>query len=138
MHDIGKIGVAESLLQKVGKLTLEEHQILQSHATVGAELLESIDFLRPALATVRHHHERWDGKGYPDGLVGKAIPLWARILAVADSFDTMIVDRPYRKALSLQEARSEVEKMAGIQYDPEVVAAFLEIYEGIAAQLSVL
>ncbi|CAN0264234.1 unnamed protein product, partial [Phaeothamnion confervicola] len=128
LHDIGKIGIAESLLQKAGKLTREEHQILQSHVNVGADLLQSVDFLRPALATVRHHHERWDGKGYPDGLAGKEIPLWARILAVADSYDAMISDRPYRKALAPHEAKDEIEKKSGIQYDPEVVVAFLDIY----------
>ena len=129
LHDIGKIGVAESLLQKVGKLTREEHLLLRSHVNVGTELLESIEFLRPALATVRHHHERWDGKGYPDGLVGKEIPLGARIIAVADSFGAMVANRPYRRALPHIEARSQITKMSGTQYDPEVVEAFLQVYD---------
>ncbi len=129
LHDVGKIGVAESLLQKVGKLTNEETQAVRSHVNVGTEILGSIEFLQPALSTVRHHHERWDGKGYPDGLSGKSIPLWARILSVADSFGAMTTDRPYRKALSLGDALGEINKGSGTQYDPEVVATFNEVYQ---------
>jgi response regulator RpfG family c-di-GMP phosphodiesterase len=128
LHDIGKIGVAENLLQKVGKLTDDEQRQLQAHASIGAHLLDSVEFLRPALNGVRHHHERWDGKGYPDGLAGSQIPLWARIISVADSFDAMIHDRPYRKALTLEDARLEIVRNSGTQYDPEVVEAFLSCW----------
>jgi len=126
LHDVGKIGVAESLLQKVGQLSSTEQEQMRAHPSIGADLLESIDFLRPAIQGVRHHHERWDGQGYPDGLTGPEIPLPARIIAVADSFDAMTVDRPYRKALQLEDARREVVAQAGKQFDPEVVAAFEE------------
>lgn len=131
LHDVGKIGIAEKLLQKAGKLTNEETQLVRSHVQVGAEILGSIEFLRPALATVRHHHERWDGRGYPDGLSGVQIPLWARILSVADSFGAMITERPYRRALTLEQARLEIKSQSGSQYDPEVVSAFESIYDTI-------
>jgi response regulator RpfG family c-di-GMP phosphodiesterase len=131
LHDIGKIGVAESLLQKVGRLDAFEQKQLQAHVSIGTEILSNIKLMEPALLAVRHHHERWDGKGYPDGLAGAQIPLWARIISVADSFDAMTQDRPYRKALPLEEARAEIERNAGTQYDPQVVTAFLEAWENI-------
>jgi len=126
LHDIGKIGVAESLLQKVGVLSDAEHKRLQEHVDIGTQILGKIRFLEPALLSVRHHHERWDGKGYPDGLSGAQIPLWARIISVADSFDAMTQDRPYRKALSPEEARQEIVNNSGRQFDPQVVQAFVD------------
>lgn len=131
LHDIGKIGVAEALLQKVGSLSDAEHKQLQEHVDIGTQILGEIRFLEPALLSVRHHHERWDGKGYPDGLAGAQIPLWARIIAVADSFDAMTQDRPYRKALSPEQALREVRNNAGKQFDPEVVEAFSQGWETI-------
>ncbi len=131
LHDVGKIGVAETLLQKVGQLSSTEQEQMRAHPSIGAELLESIDFLKPAIVGVRHHHERWDGQGYPDGLKGREIPLPARIIAVADAFDAMTVDRPYRKALKLEEARGEVLAHMGTQFDPAVVAAFEDAWPTI-------
>ncbi len=131
LHDIGKIGVAESLLQKVGRLDSDEQKQMQAHVSIGSEMLANIHFLQPALQGVRHHHERWDGKGYPDGLAGAEIPLWARIISVADSFDAMTQDRPYRKALDPTEARAEIQSKAGSQYDPQIVSAFVEGWETI-------
>jgi response regulator RpfG family c-di-GMP phosphodiesterase len=131
LHDIGKIGVAESLLQKVGSLDPNEQKQMQEHVAIGTEILGNIHFLEPAIQTVRHHHERWDGKGYPDGLAGAQIPLWARIISVADSFDAMTQDRPYRKALEPDKAREEIQRMAGSQYDPQIVQAFIEGWESI-------
>ncbi|MBT9586482.1 HD domain-containing protein [bacterium] len=131
LHDIGKIGVAESLLQKVGSLDPNEQKQVQAHVAIGTEILGNIHFLEPAIQTVRHHHERWDGKGYPDGLAGAQIPLWARIISVADSFDAMTQDRPYRKALDPAKAMEEIQRMSGSQYDPTIVQAFVEGWESI-------
>jgi len=131
LHDIGKIGVAESLLQKVGFLDASEQKQMQAHVNIGTEILSNIHFLKPALQTVRHHHERWDGKGYPDGLAGAQIPLWARIISVADSFDAMTQDRPYRKALDADQARAEIQRNAGTQYDPQIVQAFVDCWQSI-------
>lgn len=131
LHDIGKIGVAESLLQKVGRLDSDEQKLMQAHVSIGSEMLANIHFLQAALQGVRHHHERWDGKGYPDGLSGPQIPLWARIISVADSFDAMTQDRPYRKALDPEEARAEIQSKAGSQYDPQIVTAFVEGWDTI-------
>lgn len=124
LYDIGKIGVAESVLTKTGVLTDQERHSAQAHAEIGAELLTSVGVLRPAIDAVRSHHERWDGSGYPDGLAGKQIPLLARIIAVVDSFDAMTVDRPYRKAMTMSDARHQIMEEAGSAFDPEVVAAF--------------
>lgn len=124
LYDIGKIGVAESVLTKTGVLTDQERLSAQAHAEIGAELLTSVGVLRPAIDAVRSHHERWDGSGYPDGLSGKEIPLLARIIAVVDSFDAMTVDRPYREALSPEKAKQQVMEGAGTAFDPEVVDAF--------------
>ncbi len=131
LHDIGKIGITEEILGKVGKLTDEELHILRAHSEKSVEILKDVEYLAPALNAIRSHHERWDGKGYPDGLRGEEIPLSARIIAVADSFDAMTTDRPYRKGLSLSDARSEIESHAGDQYDPEVVRCFLEAWDSI-------
>jgi len=124
LYDIGKIGVAESVLSKSGGLTDQERVSAQAHAEIGAELLTSVGVLRPAIDAVRSHHERWDGSGYPDGLAGKEIPLLARIIAVVDSFDAMTVDRPYREALPLKQAKQQIFDGAGTAFDPEIVEAF--------------
>jgi HD-GYP domain-containing protein (c-di-GMP phosphodiesterase class II) len=129
LHDIGKIGIDDAILKKPGPLTPEEYKIMQTHTVKGAAILGTIPDLAPIIPIVRSHHERWDGKGYPDALAGAAIPRLARIVAVADTFDAMTSDRPYRKGMPLEVAFAEVEKMSGKQFDPECAAAFLMLRE---------
>jgi hypothetical protein len=128
LHDVGKIGVPDHILRKAGPLTNEEWGIMREHPWIGFRLLEGIPFLKPALDVVLHHHERFDGAGYPDGLAGEKIPLSARIFAVADTFDAITNDRPYRKALSEQEALAEIQRCSLQQFDPQVVEAFLKAW----------
>jgi putative nucleotidyltransferase with HDIG domain len=127
LHDIGKIGVPDNVLRKPGALSESEWTLMKRHPEHGARIIAQIPFLEEVSRIVRHHHERWDGKGYPDGLAGEAIPLGARIFAVADSFDAMTSDRPYRRAMSVEDACAEVARCRGTQFDPTVVAAFLRI-----------
>ena len=128
LHDIGKIGVPDAILLKPGPLTEREMRILQIHTTLGEHLLAFIPFVSDlAHDVVAYHHERWDGSGYPWGLSGGAIPLAARIFAVADAFDAITNDRPYRKARPVETAVAEVERGAGSQFDPAVVAAFVPL-----------
>lgn len=129
LHDIGKIGIPDSILLKPGKLTDEESAVMQTHVRVGYDLVCRIAFLAPAAEIVLTHQERFDGTGYPQGLVGREIPLGARIFAVADTLDAMTSDRPYRKALTFATAKEEVERESGRQFDPEIVQAFLSIPE---------
>ncbi|MCD4785723.1 MAG: HD-GYP domain-containing protein [Candidatus Eremiobacteraeota bacterium] len=131
LHDIGKTGVAEQIMGKVEKLTDEEWQILRGHPEKGVEILKEVEFLSPALRSVRSHHERWDGKGYPDSLNGEEIPLVARIIALADSFDAMTTNRPYRKGMSFEQAKEEILQQSGHQFDPEVVKNFFLSWEEI-------
>ena len=127
IHDIGKIGVKESVLNKPGKLTDEEYQHIKSHCDVGERILTPIVEDEEILKAVRHHHERYDGRGYPDGLSDEQIPLGARILAVADTYDALTSERPYREAMSTETAFAEIERGKGTQFDPEVTNAFLRI-----------
>ena len=127
LHDLGKIGTYDYLLDKPSKLTDEEFIVIKRHPAKGAEILSGIKQLKKVIPLIRHHHERIDGKGYPDGLAGDEIPLGARILHVADSFDSMTADRPYRKSPGTDYAISELMKWSGSQFDSNVVAAFLEI-----------
>jgi putative nucleotidyltransferase with HDIG domain len=131
LHDIGKIGIDDAILRKPGGLTDDEFTIMKTHTVKGAAILSSVRELAPLLPIVRSHHERWDGKGYPDGWAGDAIHRYARIVAVCDTFDAMTSDRPYRKGLPAQTAFSEVEKQSGKQFDPECATAFLEIRDEI-------
>ncbi len=126
LHDIGKIGIADAILRKPGPLTPEEFEIMKTHTTAGAKIVELVPDLRPMLPIVRSHHERWDGRGYPDGLAGAAIPLPARIVAIAEAFDAMTSDTPYRQALPVAEAFAEIERQQGRQFDPKIVTAFLQ------------
>lgn len=129
LHDIGKIGIRDSVLLKPGKLTDEEFAQIKSHASLGADIVATLPALQEVAALVRHHHERYDGTGYPDGKKGEGIELGARILAVADTFDAMTTDRPYRKGMALQEALGELKRCKGSQFDPALVDAFLTVLE---------
>lgn len=129
LHDIGKVGVPESILLKPGKLTAEEYEVIKRHPVLGAEILAPVGLSRTTYDAVLCHHERMDGKGYPDGLVGEAIPLSARILAVADAFDSITSVRPYRSARGFAQAVDELRRSTGTQCDPEVVEAFFAYCE---------
>ncbi|MGA9770490.1 MAG: HD domain-containing phosphohydrolase [Blastocatellia bacterium] len=125
LHDIGKIAVPDYILNKPGKLTAAEFEKMKLHTIAGAQILSRVEFPYPIVPVVRHHHERWDGKGYPDGLAGEAIPLTARILSVVDCFDAVREDRQYRKGLSREEAINLIMVGSGTQYDPRVVGTFI-------------
>jgi HD-GYP domain-containing protein (c-di-GMP phosphodiesterase class II) len=135
LHDIGKIGINDAILLKPGRLTAEEFEIMKTHTVMGAAILETIPDLVPVIPIVRSHHERWDGRGYPDGLAGEQIPLLARIVAVADTFDAMTSDRPYRKGMPPEVAFAEVAKQSGLQFDPDCAAAFLAVRPKIESEL---
>ena len=127
LHDIGKVGVPDAILFKSSSLTEEEYALVRRHPIIGSEILRDVDFLGEGKLVVRHHHERWDGTGYPDGLRGDSIPLAARVFAVADALDALTTDRPYRPASTFTRAREVVREGAGTQFDPAVVAAFEQI-----------
>jgi putative two-component system response regulator len=129
LHDIGKIAVSRDLLNKSTGLLTEEWSLLRQHPEMGAKMLEGVDHLRPAIPYVLYHHERWDGRGYPTGLAGFSIPREGRLLALADTFDAMTSDRPYRNALSKAQALAEIRKGAGSQFDPAMAEAFLAVNE---------
>lgn len=128
-HDIGKLGIPDSILNKTGRLTDEEFARIKEHPTIGENILRNVDFLQNALPIIRHHHERFLGNGYPDGITTDNIPLESRIIAVADTYDAMTSDRPYRKGLPHGEAVKELIKYKEIQFDPVVVDAFLSAYK---------
>jgi len=125
LHDVGKIGISDSILTKTGRLTIEEFAILKRHPAIGGDILKNIAFLADARELVVHHHEKYDGSGYPDGLKGLDIPLGARILAVADAFDAMTSDRPYRHSLGTSAALEELRLYSGTQFCPEASNAFV-------------
>ncbi|MBP2626824.1 MAG: rpfG 2 [Firmicutes bacterium] len=126
LHDIGKIGIPDKVLHKQGKLTEEEWFLIKQHPYIGAMIIADIPSLQVISQIVMHHHARWDGKGYPQSLSGGDIPIGARIIAVADSFQAMVSDRPYRKGMPIEEALAEIRHCAGTQFDPEIVDAFFE------------
>jgi response regulator RpfG family c-di-GMP phosphodiesterase len=125
LHDVGKIGIPDSVLQKAGPLTEDERRLMQTHTVLGEQMLRGVTFLQGAgLEVVRSHHERWDGRGYPDRRAGTEIPIAARVFAVADALDAMTSDRPYRRAMRWSEAGREILEQSGRQFDPGVVNAF--------------
>jgi putative nucleotidyltransferase with HDIG domain len=129
LHDIGKIGIPDGLLNRKGKLTDEEIQQIRNHVNVGAQMLQALGEMHPIVPLIRHHHEAWDGSGYPDGLSGTRIPVMSRILSVADTYDAMTSNRPYRQAMSGSEAIEELRRCAGSHFDPNIVEVFLKILD---------
>jgi HD-GYP domain-containing protein (c-di-GMP phosphodiesterase class II) len=126
LHDIGKVGVTDQILTKNGLLTVEEMEIMREHPRVGAEIVGHIKQLRPIIPGIQYHHEHYDGSGYPEGLKGEEIPLIARIIAVADTYDAIIHERSYQKGMSKSEAVAEITANAGTQFDPHMVEAFAQ------------
>jgi HD-GYP domain-containing protein (c-di-GMP phosphodiesterase class II) len=129
VHDVGKVRIPDDVLLKAGPLDDDEQEVVRLHPEAGADLVAEIPWLAPGLACVLYHHERWDGLGYPLGLAGEEIPREARVLAVADAFDAMTSNRPYRRALPQAAAIAEVERCAGTQFDPRISAAFVEAWQ---------
>jgi putative two-component system response regulator len=129
LHDVGKIGTPESVLAKPGKVTAEEYEIFKRHSRMGFRIVSAVKELETVARAILHHHERFDGRGYPVGLAGQAIPVHARILAVADAYDAMTSDRPYRAGVGHGPALEELLRCSGTQFDPECVQAFLRLYE---------
>ena len=128
LHDIGKLAVSDDVLRKEGRLDESELAQIREHPKIGARILLRMASLREAIPYVLYHHERWDGHGYPSGKAGEEIPLEARVLAVADAFDAMTSDRPYRRALTREQALAEIERCAGTQFDPRIAQVFLELF----------
>lgn len=137
LHDLGKLAMPDHILLKAGPLTPQEWSVVRRHPVVGAEIIAPVAYLARSgiVDMVRHHHERFDGAGYPDGLAGPRIPLGSRIIALADSLSAMLQERPYRPPLSFAQARAEISRHAGSQFDPEVARAFLECQEEVASVL---
>jgi HD-GYP domain-containing protein (c-di-GMP phosphodiesterase class II) len=129
LHDLGKIGVPDSILNKPGRLSDEEYSAIKMHPVLSMRIIEPLPHLGNIIPIIYHHHERYDGNGYMDGKSGNGIPLGARIIAVADSYEAMTSDRPYRKALSREEAVAEIARCSGTQFDPEVVKHFLALLD---------
>lgn len=129
LHDIGKIGIDANILNKPGRLTDEEYEVVKTHPCKGYYALRNVEELKEEREVVKHHHERYDGHGYPDGIKGEDIPIGARIVNIADSFDAMISDRPYRKSLGLEKAVEELIVNKGSQFDPFIVDVFLSIVQ---------
>jgi len=127
LHDIGKIGILDGILNNPGALTEQEREIIKTHPQLSRNIVAHVQSLTPCLPAILHHHERWDGEGYPSGLKGEMIPLDARILAIADAFDAMTSNRPYRAAMTRKEAIKELQVNAGIQFDPHLIDIFIPV-----------
>jgi putative two-component system response regulator len=127
LHDIGKIGISDSILLKPGPLTPDETDIMKRHPEIGAQIVSQMRFAPKIAPIIRSHHERWDGLGYPDCLVGDAIPIGAQIIAVVDAYDAMMTNRPYRRALSAEESIEELRAGRGTQFSPTVLDVFLDM-----------
>jgi HD-GYP domain-containing protein (c-di-GMP phosphodiesterase class II) len=128
-HDIGKIAIPEAILHKDGPLNAAERATMERHTVVGEQILAPVEFLAGVRRLVRHEHERWDGRGYPDGLAGEDIPLGSRIILACDALHAMTSDRPYRRAMSFERAAEELRRHAGSQFDAQVVAALLTVLD---------
>jgi ribonuclease P protein subunit RPR2 len=139
LHDVGKVAIPDAILHKAGPLSGEERALMETHPEKGAQIVGEIGFLRDAVDVIRHHHERWDGRGYPDRLAAEAIPLAARVFAVADVLDALTTHRPYRRASSFEEAREMILRDAGTHFDPDVTAVFakmdLDVFTEIQREL---
>ncbi|HET9524620.1 MAG TPA: HD-GYP domain-containing protein, partial [Pyrinomonadaceae bacterium] len=135
LHDIGKLAVPPHILNKPGPLTPAEFEKMKIHTVVGAQILGRVDFPYPVLPIIRHHHEQWDGRGYPDRLRGEQIPITARIISVVDCFDSLREDRPFRRGMTLDEATAFLLRGSGIHFDPKVVEQFLKYLPGFEAQI---
>jgi putative nucleotidyltransferase with HDIG domain len=129
LHDIGKVGVPTDLLLRNGALSREEREVVEQHPEIGSRLLKPLDIPASVVTAIHHHHEWWDGRGYPDGLAGEEIPLTARIIAIADAFDTMNCEPPYRAQLDRGAIHSELKRFAGVQFDPDLVKEFFTILD---------
>lgn len=129
VHDLGKIGIPDAILLKPSGLTAEEYEVMKGHAVYGEEIIKGFEILAEEARIIRHHHERFDGKGYPDALAGSDIPVCSRVIAVCDAWDAMTTDRPYKKALNRKEALAEIKRCGGSQFDPDVVSSFLVMQE---------
>jgi ribonuclease P protein subunit RPR2 len=129
LHDIGKIGISETILNKPAPLSSSERSVMQTHPVIGTQIVAPMRFLGDAVEVIAHHHEKFDGSGYPRGLKGMDIPLAARIFSIVDAFDAMISDRPYRRAMHVDEAMDEIVRCSGRHFDPDVVEAFLLLME---------
>jgi HD-GYP domain-containing protein (c-di-GMP phosphodiesterase class II) len=138
LHDIGKIGVPDAILNKPNLLTTEERSKMEVHPTLGAKILEGIDYLKPAIPYILYHHERYDGRGYPHGLAGEDIPIEGRLLAVIDTYDAIVTDRPYRKGAMPEKAITELQRYRGQQFDPEIVDTLVGAWEeGVIGSLDI-
>jgi putative nucleotidyltransferase with HDIG domain len=137
LHDLGKVGVPTELMLRPAALSAAERAVVEQHSVTGAHLLEPLGLPRAIPVSIRHHHERWDGGGYPDGLAGDEIPLISRIIAVADAFDAMSSDRPYRDALPRSVVMDELERFSGSQFDPQIAKEFLLLLEATAEDMDV-
>jgi HD-GYP domain-containing protein (c-di-GMP phosphodiesterase class II) len=132
LHDIGKIGVPDELLHRPGKLSEEEMERVRHHVQLGASMIEMLGEMHPIVPLIRHHHESWDGTGYPDGMKGEEIPMISRVISVADMYDAMTSDRPYRKRRSHEWAVEEIKRVSGTKLDPRVAEAFLQVLKEIS------
>jgi HD-GYP domain-containing protein (c-di-GMP phosphodiesterase class II) len=127
LHDIGKVGVPDSILRKPDKLSKEEFDVIKRHPEIGADILKAITIMHRETEIIRYHHERYDGKGYPAGLTGTEIPVLSRVIALADSYDAMTSDRPYRRGIPVDMAVQEILRCKGTQFDPEIADIFINI-----------